>query len=92
MKCKKCGEDKELNEFVKNKNCKLGVERTCKDCNKKHKQLYAQSNKEYIKKKKKENYESKKTIILEKQKKYVNSNKEKIRVRNKNIERIIKVV
>lgn len=33
--CKKCGIEKPLNEFVKNKLCKDGYERTCKKCAKK---------------------------------------------------------
>lgn len=36
-KCRKCGEIKPLDEFVKNKNCKDGHENTCKECRKKRK-------------------------------------------------------
>jgi len=30
--CSKCGEEKELSEFVKDKHCKYGVSRQCKMC------------------------------------------------------------
>jgi hypothetical protein len=32
MKCKKCGLEKQLKEFIKNKNCKNGYAGTCKKC------------------------------------------------------------
>ena len=31
--CRKCGQEKPLSEFVKDKTCALGYSHTCKQCN-----------------------------------------------------------
>lgn len=39
IECRKCKVEKDISEFPKNKNCKDGIEKTCKCCrNKKHKE------------------------------------------------------
>lgn len=46
--CRKCGEIKELFDFVKNKQSKGGYTHTCKPCEKKWKQKYYSENKTHI--------------------------------------------
>lgn len=87
--CKKCGVEKELNEFHKHKDGIKGVADTCKDCrklyylknkdiiNKKHRD-YCNNNKEKLKTHHKEYREKNKDILKIKTKKYYDDNKEKI--------------
>jgi hypothetical protein len=46
--CRKCGIEKNLSEFVKNKQSKGGVTHTCKECEKSWNQAYYEANKDYI--------------------------------------------
>ena len=52
--CKKCGEEKDITLFVKNKGCKDGYEGKCKECshkiNKQYKKEHQEEIKEYSKK------------------------------------------
>jgi len=65
--CSKCGEEKNVSEFIKERN-------TCKECHKKRCQEYAQKNKEKIRKRTQEYAQKNK----EKRKQYNKENKEKI--------------
>lgn len=77
--CNKCGEEKPICEFSKNKTSKDGVQRKCKACAKK----YREENHQKLLKKKKEHYENNKEKILEKKKDYITKNKEKVALSNK---------
>lgn len=46
--CKKCGENKELNQFVKNRNKSDGLHTVCKSCTKIYKAKYYKENKDEI--------------------------------------------
>jgi len=63
--CTKCGVEKPIEEFVKNKNCKIGYEGICKKCSSQYKKKYAGENIEKIKtyqKKRREIIKSKKPL------------------------------
>lgn len=49
IKCNKCGSEKELSEFHKNKTCRFGVIKTCKQCMVDYTARYYQQNKSRIK-------------------------------------------
>ena len=44
MLCKKCGVDKPIEQFKKNKNCKTGYEYTCKECTQKRQKKWEHEN------------------------------------------------
>lgn len=77
--CKKCGEEKEIEFFGKNKSKKDGIDIYCKECNilksKNYKQNHEEYYKEYYKKWIEENKEYKRT----KDKEYYTNNKESVR-------------
>ena len=81
--CKKCNVEKNIDEFVKNKNCKDGYENTCKLCRKKYNKKYNEENKEKISEKNKEYYCNNKEEIKAKSKEYYNDNKDIIAKKNK---------
>jgi hypothetical protein len=68
--CSKCGEEKSIDSFIKNKQCKNGITGTCKECHAKETKQYALNNPEKIK---------------QYQQKYRLNNKEGIRIRRKEI-------
>jgi hypothetical protein len=61
-KCQKCKETKDLELFSKNKKCKLGRERTCKECTNRSRD----KNRDKMYLKKKEYYEENRDKILQK--------------------------
>ena len=73
-KCTKCGIEKELKDFYKEKKGKYGVRSKCIDCYKK----YFDENKDRITKYKKDYYEKNKEKIAEHRKEYYKENKEKV--------------
>jgi len=75
--CSKCGEEKLLEEFYKNKMNKHGRESHCKLCDKQRKQ----DNKEHLAKQRKQYYEDNKEKLNEVSKKYKEENKEQIKKR-----------
>ena len=77
-KCSKCGIEKPLCDFIKNKNCKDGYENTCKMCGKEYKKEYYRDNKHNLKESYKEYYRDNKDKIKEFKKKYYEENKEKL--------------
>jgi len=90
--CTKCGEEKELELFVKNKRCKNGRAGMCKMCRTKYSADYYQKNKHWLKpiRKKyqeingKKNRIKNKIKIQERSKIYYQKNKEKIKQKSHN--------
>lgn len=46
--CRKCGQEKPLSEFVKNKTCALGYSHTCKQCNAERNRKWRAANPEKV--------------------------------------------
>ena len=78
-KCTKCGVEKTLDSFNKQKACKDGLQYMCKDC----KKVYKEANKEEIAAKDKSYYEANKERILAKTKIWRGANKEKVEATRK---------
>jgi len=66
--CSKCGEEKPITDFYKNKNCKDGYRNVCKTCCKEKQNQYRNDNRDTILEKKKEYYYDNRDTILEKKK------------------------
>ena len=66
--CYKCGEEKPLADFYKNKNCKDGYRNVCKTCCKEKQNQYRNDNRDTILEKKKKYYNDNRDTILEKKK------------------------
>ena len=66
--CYKCGEEKPLADFYKNKNCKDGYRNVCKTCCKEKQNQYRNDNRDIVLEKKKKYYYDNRDIILEKKK------------------------
>ena len=49
--CKKCGEEKELEKFHKQKSCKLGYRSICNECYKEYRREYNKNHREAARKK-----------------------------------------
>lgn len=76
--CKKCGVEKPLDEFSKDKkNKKDGRTSWCKECTKEYRKQYNKQNKEKINAKNKEWYENNKERKLKQNKEWKENNKEK---------------
>ena len=73
-RCSKCGEEKALCEFSKNKSTKDGLRSLCKTCDK----AYKQANKEKIAEQRKAYRQENKEKIAEQNKAYYEENKDKI--------------
>ena len=56
MKCKKCGLEKQPNQFVKNKQCKKGYAGTCKKCSNLYLKKWKQEHSSELSKKRRERY------------------------------------
>lgn len=97
MICKKCKINKDLDEFPKHKQCKNGIEKSCKDCkyknalkwtynnpDKRKKSIDKFSNSEKALKYRDSYYKQNKEIIINKVKEYTLNNKEKVYKRQKN--------
>jgi len=94
-KCSKCGEEKDIKNFSKDKSRKDGLQLWCKKCKKEYhnnrekgpikekNKIWYQRNKEQIKEKNKILYEKNKDKILEHNKKYYEKNKEQTLWTNK---------
>ena len=63
-KCSRCLEEKELEEFTKNKSCKLGYSNLCKDCFNKYNREKRRGNQEYLKKRR-DDYNRRYKIVQE---------------------------
>jgi hypothetical protein len=83
--CKKCGKEKLLEEFYKDKTCKYGRTRNCKLCFKQYREAnkeklvaYREANKEKAKEYQKQYREANKEKCAEKRKQYYQDNKEQV--------------
>ena len=76
--CTKCGEEKNLSEFYKNRSKKNGYNSYCKLCSKKCFEKYYEDNKEVILKQQKEYAKINEKKIAKQNKEYYKENKEKI--------------
>jgi hypothetical protein len=81
--CSKCKEEKDENEFDKNRSSKDGYGNQCKQCMKETKKQYYEENKEILNKKHKEYCNRNKEEMKEKKKQYYIDNKERINEREK---------
>jgi len=82
-KCMKCGIEKNINEFYRNKSTKDGLCSYCKNCTKKHNKKYHCENRDALNKQKREHYQRNKIEALIKAKDYYRKNKEKVREKNR---------
>ena len=78
-KCNRCGEEKELSEFYKNKGTKDGHLNQCKKCNR----VYEFNNKEERSNQKKEHYKNNRERLLKRQRESDKKRKDKINEYNK---------
>lgn len=85
--CTKCGIEKELTEFNKDKKGKLGVRGDCKKCHMEQKKEHYKNNREKVLGKRKEYRKNNKEKIAEHVKKHYENNKEKIIERKKEYKR-----
>lgn len=77
--CKKCNEEKSLDEFYKSAKSKDGHKRVCKECDKARSKKYHKDNSEKIKEAARKWYKTNSTAALASVKKYQENNPEKIR-------------
>jgi hypothetical protein len=93
--CTKCGIEKEVTEFHKDRCQSSGLSYICKNCKKNYHlinkelknkkiRIYEQQNKDKIRLRKKEYYLVNKLKILKRQEKYRNENKERVKLTQKN--------
>ena len=76
--CSKCSVEKGLDEFYKNKKCKLGVTTACKACWSEYTKVYRAKNKDKITERKRVYNTENKEYIREQARRYKEKNKEKI--------------
>jgi cobalamin-dependent methionine synthase I len=76
-KCSKCGVEKALCEFNKNKNAKDGLCPSCKECRRAAAKVYRSKNKEKIRQKNKNYYSNNRQRLIEVTKKWCEENKER---------------
>ena len=92
--CSKCGVEKDVGEFGKNKSRKDGLQERCKSCRKEHYEAnheeilaknkeHYEANREEKLAKNKEHYEANREEILAKQKEHYEANREEIRTKKK---------
>jgi hypothetical protein len=79
--CTKCGVEKDVGEFSKNKSEKDGLQNWCKSC---RKEDYEANHEERLAKKK-EHYEANRGELLLKKKEYYETNRDKIRAKQKEL-------
>jgi len=72
--CSKCGNEKELSNFYRNKGKKDGRTPECKECVKARVKKYRQDNSEAVKKRKKDYYERNKETVIASQREYRRNN------------------
>ena len=81
--CTKCGAEKELTDFYKDKSRKDGLFPQCKVCQKEDHKIYYDENKEEIKSKVNKYREENPDIIRKRKEKYYQDNRESISEKNK---------
>jgi hypothetical protein len=83
--CTKCGLDKSLDDFCKNKNGRLGRTSACRDCTKKSRDAYREANRAIINKHALEYYYKNRPVVLEKVRKARVIDPDKIRIQCKTL-------
>lgn len=81
--CRKCGQEKPLSEFVKDKTCALGYSHTCKQCNAERNRKWRAANPEKVLECKRKRYAANPEKVREYNRKWCAANPEKVRERNR---------
>ena len=76
--CRKCGQEKPLSEFVKDKTCALGYSHTCKQCNAERNRKWRAANPEKIREYKRKRYAANPEKVREYKRKRYAANPEKV--------------
>lgn len=76
--CRKCGQEKPLSEFVKDKTCALGYSHTCKQCNAERNRKWRAANPEKIREYKRKRYAANPEKVRERNRKWCAANPEKV--------------
>ena len=76
--CRKCGQEKPLSEFVKDKTCALGYSHTCKQCNAERNRKWRAANPEKIREYKRKRYAANPEKVREYNRKWRAANPEKV--------------
>ena len=76
--CRKCGQEKPLSEFVKDKTCALGYSHTCKQCNAERNRKWRAANPEKVREYKRKRYAANPEKVLEYKRKRYAANPEKV--------------
>ena len=76
--CRKCGQEKPLSEFVKDKTCALGYSHTCKQCNAERNRKWRAANPEKIREYKRKRYAANPEKVREYNRKWCAANPEKV--------------
>jgi hypothetical protein len=79
--CSRCGEEKDITEFVKNKKCNLGFSGTCKKCH----NIYSLSNPEKVKKSRDKWKKNNPEKVKESRDKWEKNNPEKVILKHKKL-------
>ncbi len=77
--CNKCGEEKPLEEFGKNRTRSDGYTRQCKKCRQEYRRRYRKNNPDKVRKQARDQYSRHSDVILKINKKYSDAHKEEIR-------------
>ena len=81
--CRKCGQEKPLSEFVKDKTCALGYSHTCKQCNAERNRKWRAANPEKVLEYKRKRYAANPEKVREYKRKRYAANPEKVREYNR---------
>lgn len=81
--CRKCGQEKPLSEFVKDKTCALGYSHTCKQCNAERNRKWRAANPEKVLECKRKRYAANPEKVRECNRKWCAANPEKMREYNR---------
>lgn len=81
--CRKCGQEKPLSEFVKDKTCALGYSHTCKQCNAERNRKWRAANPEKVLECKRKRYAANPEKVRECNRKWCAANPEKVREYNR---------
>ena len=76
--CRKCGQEKPLSEFVKDKTCALGYSHTCKQCNAERNRKWRAANPEKVLEYKRKRYAANPEKVREYKRKRYAANPEKV--------------
>ena len=76
--CRKCGQEKPLSEFVKDKTCALGYRHICKQCNAERNRKWRATNPEKVREYKRKRYAANPEKVREYNRKRYAANPEKV--------------